>query len=117
MRVRSALFSLALFSATAVGQQTMTPDGAGGWIIQGSPASNFSGFYSAGSSMPGTQAVINEQNARLRQEQIQNQQLQNQLLIDQHRQNELIRNQQIENERLRRELEQERSGGSAQPQQ
>lgn len=109
MKLSSLLFVLALFSATAIAQQTMRPDGRGGWVIQNGPD------FSAWGRTPGTQYEIDQQNARLREEQIRNQQLQNQLLRDQQLQNEQIRNQQIENERLRRQLEQERSAAPAKP--
>lgn len=94
---RISLFLLmALFSIVGLAQQTMRPDGAGGWIINGnnSPCGN-----SMGGGFPSGFAATLCADQQKSQQQLQQQQ---------------IENQRLQNELLRRQLDQEKAASQAQ---
>lgn len=96
---------LAMFSVTAFADQTMRPDGMGGWIIN--DTSGCGGLWGAAQGS----CIANQQAMQLQQ--LQQQRLQQQQLLQQQQQ---IENQRLQNELLRKKLEQEQSTNPSKPQ-
>lgn len=110
-----ALF-ITLFSTTVFAEQTMRPDGRGGWIITNdtSPCAGLKGW--AAGSCQSEQREMQKQQIRLQQQQQMQQQqyqeqqlqLQREQLQQQQQLQELqIENQRLQNEIMRMKLEQE----------
>ncbi len=97
MKSARLLLLLTFLFATAFAQQTMRPDGMGGWVIQ--DQSGCGGLFGAAQGA----CIANQQ--RLMQQQIQQQQqiLQQQQFLQQQQ----LENQRLQNELLRRKLQQE----------
>ncbi|WP_206957037.1 hypothetical protein [Trinickia acidisoli] len=94
MKRISAFLPIVLFTGTVFAQQTIRPDGAGGWVVQ--DTGGCGGLFGAAQG-----ACIAEQQRE------QQQQAQQQQLIQQQQ----IENQRLQNELLRRQLEQQSSTG------
>lgn len=93
MKPISLVLFLALLSATVSAQQTIRPDGMGGWIVEDTGGCGGLSGFSRGMCIA-------------EQQKMQEQQLQQQQLLQQQQ----IENQRLQNEILRRKLEQEQSG-------
>lgn len=99
---------LAMFSVTAFADQTMRPDGMGGWIVN--DTGGCGGLYGAAQG----ECIANRQIMQQQQQQLQLQQLQQQKQLQQQQQQ--VENQRLQNELPRRKLEDQQSTNPSKPQ-
>lgn len=96
MKLISLVLFLIFFSVTAFAQESIRPDGQGGWTVEDTGGCGALSGFAKG-------ACIAER------EQTQRQQLQQQQLLQQQQ----IENQRLQNELLRRKLDQEQTGAQS----